>query len=100
MNQQKTAARAKPDTRTVKYSTQEPTFAALAVWALDEWGLRLSSAVGNMSTDSNRTYRTGFILSGSFPGDGYQVRWFRTLRDVARVTKFKVSAPQKPPVQP
>jgi hypothetical protein len=69
---------------------KRPSFDELAKWAMDYWGLTLTR-----SDKANRGYwsgcwRTGYTLSGNFPGDRYGHRRFATLKQLANVLQFEL----------
>ena len=65
------------------------SFEALKSWCATHWGLALLRAPGHQSDHSLRPYKSGFLLRGSFPGEGYRTRWYPSLRRIAKATEFR-----------
>jgi hypothetical protein len=64
-------------------------FDDLAKFAQDHWGLTL---VRNEPTNRGRwhgCWKTGFSLTGKFPGSGHEWRRYNSLREVARVLGYE-----------
>lgn len=65
------------------------TFAELAAWAESYWGLTLTR---NSSENHGRwsgCWKSGYELSGPFPGYKYTFRRYDTLKQVAKVLEYK-----------
>lgn len=68
---------------------KNPTFDDLKVFALDYWGLFLQRADKNNRGYWSGCWRTGFVLSGDFPGHGYSWRRFATLKQLAKCLEYE-----------
>jgi len=63
---------------------------ALGEWCERHWGLKLERCGGPRCLPrATGAWKTGWMLSGSFPGCGHGWRRYRSLSDIARVTQFK-----------
>jgi len=61
---------------------------ALKAFCKHHWGLHLSKCSSEGKGRQLGSWKSGWELSGIFPGLGYRWRRFKTLKDVARATKF------------
>ena len=58
-------------------------------WCASHWGLKLERCGGPGSLKRiNGAWKTGWMLSGHFPGFRYSFRHYRTLKQIAKVTEF------------
>lgn len=66
-----------------------PGFEELRKFAQSHWGLTLARGDKNARGYWNGCWRSGFVLSGQFPGSGHSCRRFATLKAVAQCLGFK-----------
>lgn len=69
-------------------------FETLREFAKSHWGLSLTRNNGRGYL--NGDWKSGYSLSGIFPGERHSWRRFKTLKEVARVLQYTAPRPDQP----
>ena len=66
-------------------------FEKIRKFAEDNWGLTLYKADPNSRGYWNSAWKTGYILTGLFPGNGHSHRRFSTLKEIEKILQMNKS---------